>query len=142
MVNQKQRNVEEPSCSKQSDPPSNLELVTEPQSYFHRPNLFVFAGVYRVPFKINLSHYMKAVKGVEHKVNPSEICVTLGHIRSGLRFPLSQLDREVLNFYFIGNFWRFMYCFNKMKEVGYDVTLEEIWKFAKVTSTANKTPRY
>ncbi|KAF5204547.1 hypothetical protein FRX31_005869 [Thalictrum thalictroides] len=55
---------------------------------------------------------MKTVKGCEHRVNPKEICVTLGQIQ------------------------------NEDKEAKYDVTLDEISKFVKVTSIGNKTPRH
>ncbi|KAF5182484.1 hypothetical protein FRX31_027929 [Thalictrum thalictroides] len=60
---------------------------------------------------------------------------------------LSLSWREVLNFYglapgqVVGNFWRFMYCFYRMEEAKYDVTLKEI-RYVNVTFTTNRTPRH
>ncbi|KAF5205043.1 hypothetical protein FRX31_005368 [Thalictrum thalictroides] len=138
---ERQRNAGETSTSKHSKAISNFDLVTEPQNYYHKPVLPVFFTVYRIPAKVHICYYMRAVKDCEFQIAPKEICVTLGHIKTGLRLPLTQLDPKILNFYglapgqVVGNFWKFMYCFNKMKEDKYDITLDEIHRFVRLNST-------
>ncbi|KAF5182192.1 hypothetical protein FRX31_028221 [Thalictrum thalictroides] len=59
--------------------------------------------------------------------------VTAHQIASGLQFPLTALDRDVLNFYKIapgqvnGKFWRIMRAFNHINSTGkYTLSLDDV----------------
>ncbi|KAF5183063.1 hypothetical protein FRX31_027349 [Thalictrum thalictroides] len=77
---ERQLDEEETTTSRPSDEAvSNLDLVTDPQHYHHRPVLSVFLIVYCIPKKVHVQHYMNAVKGCEYRMGPAVVNSTVFH---------------------------------------------------------------
>ncbi|PIA29064.1 hypothetical protein AQUCO_06300025v1 [Aquilegia coerulea] len=105
----------------------------EHESYKYRPRLSHLRNLYKIPPCVTLKHFRECLRYAHHGgEEEGTIMVTAHQIFAGLRFPLTFLDRDVLNFYKIppgqghANFWRVMRAYNELNRQGYPIDLMTI----------------